>query len=320
MKKTIVIAISAISVLFLLFMLGPKPPKSMDIPDSDISDATIETIDKIIEEKEASVGDVKEKLNKGIVWLNGEKKKREFAIVYIHGFTAARYETYPLSEMIADEIDANIFYTRLKAHGLTHGETFGETKTVDWLLDVKEAYDVGKIIGSNVIFIGASTGCPLITYFVSKINQDVSHVIFISPNFKPKNPRTEIVLMPWGTVLAQMFGEQRISNTIRNEDHAYHWTSDYPKSGAFPMMGAVQLARNADFSSIKMPILVMYTEEDDIINTEVIPYYFDKIASTQKKLIKYENGDQHIFVGNLTTPENNDEVAEIITEFIISTN
>ncbi|MDD4273595.1 MAG: hypothetical protein PHG14_07705 [Desulfobacter postgatei] len=37
--------------------------------------------------------------------------------VYIHGFSATRKETAPLSDLVAKTLNANLFYTRLSGHG-----------------------------------------------------------------------------------------------------------------------------------------------------------------------------------------------------------
>ena len=63
--------------------------------------------------------------------------------------------------MLGKELNANIFFTRLRGHGLD-GEALAEATFDDWMIDTNEAIDIGNAIGDKLILIGCSTGCSLI--------------------------------------------------------------------------------------------------------------------------------------------------------------
>ena len=58
----------------------------------------------------------------------------QWAVVYIHGFSASRMETAPLADTIATALGANLFYARLAGHG-RGGAAMGEPSVQDWLAD-----------------------------------------------------------------------------------------------------------------------------------------------------------------------------------------
>ena len=56
---------------------------------------------------------------KRITWFQGKENSRtEFAVIYLHGFSATRQELSPVPELLATKLQANLFETRLHGHGL----------------------------------------------------------------------------------------------------------------------------------------------------------------------------------------------------------
>ena len=94
--------------------------------------------------------------DKKIFWYNKNRSKTEYSIVYIHGFSATRQEIVPVCDIVADNIKANIFYTRLTAHG-QGPEKFAKVTVNDWLNDTHEAIEIGRRIGNEVILISCLT-------------------------------------------------------------------------------------------------------------------------------------------------------------------
>lgn len=56
---------------------------------------------------------------KAIVWADSRRREpTDLTVVYLRGFSATRRETWPLAERLASGLGANLFYTRLRGHGL----------------------------------------------------------------------------------------------------------------------------------------------------------------------------------------------------------
>ena len=53
---------------------------------------------------------------KRIRWSAG-REPTDYAIVYLHGFSATRQELAPMLDRLADALGANLFETRLAGHG-----------------------------------------------------------------------------------------------------------------------------------------------------------------------------------------------------------
>ena len=119
-----------------------------------------------------------------MLWAQGNGVKSKTSLVFIHGFSASQVETHPVIDLIAAELNANVFFTRLRGHG-QDGRALAEATYEQLLDDTIEAIEIGKLIGNNVVLIGCSTGCSLIHIALNQ-NHDIRAAIYISPNFGPK--------------------------------------------------------------------------------------------------------------------------------------
>ncbi|TIL79433.1 MAG: alpha/beta hydrolase, partial [Mesorhizobium sp.] len=117
MGRRIVLAVLGLAVVFsMAFVLGPRVPVDTKIrfDPSAIGDDP----QAYLAREEAAVPNIRDGLEKEIIWANPMvHAKTPLAIVYIHGFSASKGEVRPLPDDVADELDANLFYTRLTGHG-----------------------------------------------------------------------------------------------------------------------------------------------------------------------------------------------------------
>ena len=130
----------------------------------------------------------------------GDSVRTPYSVVYLHGFSATRQETAPLSEQVARALGANLFETRLTGHGLP-GDSLDGVTARDWLEDAVEAFEIGRALGDSVIVIGTSTGGTLGAWLATMpaIADDGLHsLVLISPNFGPVD-RAAALLMPPST-------------------------------------------------------------------------------------------------------------------------
>src|SRR5262249_45000757 len=124
--------------------------------------AAANDLEAYITAREDSVAGVKPAARKGIRWRDANHKTRTpIAIVYLHGFSATRAELSPVVEHAADSLGANVFFTRLAAHGRVDGEGFASVSPQQWIDDAREALAIGRRLGDRVVVIGTSTGALL---------------------------------------------------------------------------------------------------------------------------------------------------------------
>jgi len=303
MKKKIFIAFGSVITIFLISLPITRYRLEEKITPPSLP-SSITQLDSYLSQSEAKFGDVVDGAEKKIFWANGKQEQTEYSIVYIHGFSASRPEMVPLPDLIAKDVKANIFYTRLTGHARTK-EAFSQSSTNDWLNDAVEALEIGKRIGKNVIIMGSSTGCTLAIWLASKeeFHKDITSLVFISPNFYPQSKLTKLFLYPAGVEFAKLvYGKERYWEPP-NEAMKKYWNHNYRWEAITTMMVLVEHIQDIAYEKIHTPSLFIYTEQDKVVDTNEIVKKFDRIGTKDKILLNLKQVPDHVMAGNIRSPE-----------------
>ena len=302
-----------------IWVLGPLEPAKIDAKfDSHVLGIDL---DKYLSIKERYFSDITKGVEKRIIWANKVGKKTPLSIIYIHGFSATSEEVRPVPDQIANNLKANLFYTRLTGHG-RGSMAMSEPKVSDWMSDVAEAIAIGRRIGQKIVVISTSTGSTLSAAAALDpiLRKDIAGFIFISPNFGINNPMAELLTWPaarwWVPIIA---GKMRHSHP-RNKKHSKFWTTSYPTVATIPMAAIVKTVTEQDFSRVSIPALFYYSLEDKVVD----PQKTIKIASKwggNKKTINVTMTEQddiysHIITGDIVSPNQTKFTIQEITKWI----
>ncbi len=303
--------------LGLLFALALLPGPVIDLPaemgrvdlPSDLS-----TLEDYIAAGEAGYPNLTAGAEKTIAWNQGKRERTHLALVYVHGFGAGRREISPVVEQVGEGVGANVFFTRLKGHGLGP-DGFKGIGVTDWVQDLSEAVAVGQAMANRVIVVATSTGAALAVWAASR-GANIDGLILVSPNFYPADRRAALITWPWGRLWVRIFVGKYREFTPVSELQRRYWTCRQHTDGLFAMMGAVLLARSADLSRLVQPTLILYTDMDDVISLPEMRKAFDRIGSENKKMRRIADGCHHVLAGAATCPRTVDETARIMVDFI----
>jgi pimeloyl-ACP methyl ester carboxylesterase len=291
-----------VSSLFY-FYPGPTIGPVGGILDAIESIEKLEDLERFIARRESKVQTIKPGLSKGIVWADPVKKdKRPLSIVYLHGFSASRGEMYPVMDEVARDLGANLFYTRLTAHGLEDGEGFAAVTPQDWIDDAREALAIAKRLGDRVILVGMSTGAPLALHlaFENLSSDDIAAMVLISPNHYPADSRVVFASGPLGRFIARLsIGTHRVLNPMTKAEKAI-WTPKYRSEGVTAMVNLVTYVYYLDLTKIKTPALTLYTHKDKIVNLELVKSRHEQLGSTFKRIVDMPEAKNHYFAGYAT--------------------
>jgi len=264
----------------------------------------IENLDSLLEDQEKMVKGLRSGTEKKIFWAGESGVKSQTSIVFIHGFSASRIETYPVIDLIATELNANVFFTRLKGHG-QDGQALAEATYEQLLDDTIEAIEIGKSIGDNVVLIGCSTGCSLIHIALDQ-DQDIKAAIYISPNFGPKPIKGQALRIPGAKFLVPMIFGQEHSIEAKNDEYATCWTTKYPTTVLFTIKTTVLAAHQVDHRAIRVPIMMWFSDEDKVVNAKwtrkIASMMGDNVTLQNPSLTEQDDPSCHGIVGDILSP------------------
>ena len=309
-----------VALLVVVYLVGPRNAFGPDEPTPREAPPTqLSALDGWIARQEAVFPDIRPGNAKGVVWHGQPGQKTPWSLVFVHGYSASRMEVAPLPDRVAQALGANVFYTRLVGNGRT-GEAMGEATVQDWLADVVEAVRIGQALGDRVLVMGVSTGATLATWLALRPEgRDVDAYVFMSPNYGPKDKRSELINGPWGQQLAlALEGEMRgqPSSDPREEQG---WTNRHATRALFPMMALVKRVRESDLSAFQAPVLVLYSQRDQTVDPQEIERTFARFGSPRKVLehVTYsESVRQHVLAGDIKAPQATEPMAAQIVDWI----
>jgi esterase/lipase len=306
-------------LLVVVFLLGPRPR----VEERWAAPNLPEELDAYLDVHEASVPALRVGDEKGIVrHVPGSRDTTELALVYLHGFSADRHEVEPLITRVASEVGANVFFTRLTGHG-RNGAAMADAKVVDWFDDAAEAFTIGAALGRRVVLVGTSTGGTLATWAATRpeVEGRLAALVLISPNFHPRDHSARILLAPWGGLIARLTAGDSRCFEPASEEQERHWTTCYPISALEPMMALVEHVRRMDLSAIDVPVLVVYSPQDEVVDPLETERSIQSMTSARVEVWRYEGAEdpsQHLLAGDILSPGSTGALANRIERFLAS--
>ena len=310
--------LSVLGIAAAVFLAGPRYDAGPDTPAARTAPPqNLQALDAWLAAQEALPG-IKPGTAKSIVWAGAAGQRTPWSVVYLHGFSASRLETAPMTEEVAKALGANVFYARLSGHGLPPA-ALGAATVQDWLADAREALQIGRQLGDKVLLISSSTGSTLATWLGTRgLDSDVAGHVFLSPNFGPKDPRADLLIGPWGGSIARAILGPDTGWTPASEAEANAWTTRYPTLSLLPMMALVQNVRESPLERFSAPVLVLYSPKDRVVEPQQTLSAVARFASTIKDTVAVDFSDapdQHVLAGAIKAPAATAPMARAIVDW-----
>jgi len=251
-------------VLCIIYILGPKPQTPVyktDLPN--IPDDTTALI-KYVAANEA-LHKIKPDNEARIVWANDAvKNETDYAIVYLHGYSASQEEGNPVHRNIAKQFGCNLYLSRLSQHGIDTADALQNLTADNYWESAKEAYAIGKQLGKKVILMGTSTGSSLALQLAATY-PDIAGLILMSPNIEINDPNAWILNNHWGLQIARLVvGSKYRDITGRSAQYNQYWNTHYRLESAVALEELLETAMtNNTFNKVSQPTLVLYYYKDE---------------------------------------------------------
>ena len=322
MKLFIGTLLSLTIVLIVLYFIGPKPAT----PDYTTKLPKVPVLAAL--PNYVALQESKYKVKPGneaeIIWADNLKQvQTEYAVVYLHGFSASKEEGNPAYQHLAKSLKANMYLARLADHGL---DTIApmEYFTADRLWESgKEAYAIGRKLGKKVILVGTSTGGSLALQLAAAY-PEVNSLVLMSPNIAINDSKAWLLNNPWGLQIARKVtgGDER---KVDGKSLAYKkfWYTNYRLESVVQLEEMLESSMTtALFEKVKQPVLMLYyykneVEQDPVVKVEAMLKMFDELSTPlkDKQKIALPKAGNHV-IGSVITSKDIEGVAQAMNGFI----
>jgi len=310
LRKGLLFLIIILLGLLIIYLLGPRTQyeKVNPKPLSELN-IGIDQIQSYVDQQESAISNIKPDNHSQFIWSDKESKT-EYAVLYLHGYSASHAECQPILSNFSKNFAVNTYMPRLALHGLDDVDAF-ENLTPELLVNsAKEAIRVAKTIGEKIIIISTSTGSTLATYLAAH-DPTVHGLIMTAPNFDLYDSNSHLMLKPWGKqILKKMVGSDYRTWDTTSEAQKY-WTTKNRIEGLIALRSLLnQTMTDETFAKINIPVFVGYYYKnsrsfDKIISIDAIKAFGNKIKTpdAKKVIIPISTAKGHVISSMYMNPE-----------------
>jgi alpha-beta hydrolase superfamily lysophospholipase len=320
-KRALLLIIITILIVYLVGPEEPKPKLNLDLPSLS---SDLNTLESVILKREEALN-VKKDNESRFVWMNDTLKERtDWALLYLHGFSASWYEGYPVNVEFARQFGCNAYFPRLAAHGIDTTEALIDM-TPDALWEsAKEALLIARKIGRRVVVMGTSTGGTLALKLAAEYPEYVDGLILYSPNVRINNPAAFLLSKPWGLQIARMIykSNYRITNDDFDSKECQYWNCKYRLEAVVFLQQLVEKTMKKEvFERITCPVFLGYyykndENQDQVVRVDAAIKMFKQLGTPDdlKTEMAFPEAGDHIIASELFS-KSVDDVREATFQF-----
>ena len=288
-------------VFTVVYFSGPRPstPKyTNDLPAILAGGAALE---EYVAKKEARFK-LKPDNEARILWANDSAKQvTEYAVVYLHGFSASQEEGDPVHYEFAQKFGCNLYLSRLDAHGIDTTEPLINFTAAGAWNSAKEAYAIGRQLGKKVILLSTSTGGSLALKLAAEY-PEIAGLILLSPNIEINDPNAWLLNNHWGLQIANLIkGKYNVAGDT-TPIYAQYWNKKYRMEATVQLEELLESTMKAStFNKVKQPTLLLYyfkdeDHQDKVVKVSAMKRMFNQLGTpeNQKWQLAIPNAGDHV--------------------------
>jgi pimeloyl-ACP methyl ester carboxylesterase len=305
-------------LIFGLYFLGPKPDRAVLNPSQPQVPESADALENYVAARE-SPHKIKPGNGATIVWYDSIRRKTEYAVVYLHGFSASREEGEGIHRRFAETFGCNLFLSRLADHGIDTTESLMLFTADRAWNSAKEALAIGRMLGEKVIIMSTSTGGTLALMLAAAFPDQVHALINLSPNIAINNPASFLLNDPWGLYIARMVKGGKYNVTGASEEKAKYWNQKYRLESVVQLQELIESSMHSKtFRAIHQPSLTLYyyrneREQDPEVKVSAMLEMHERLGTPDSLKVEkaIPTAGAHVLGSHLTSADVESAYAEV---------
>jgi pimeloyl-ACP methyl ester carboxylesterase len=306
--------------LIIIYLLGPSPASPRYNKELPYVPAGADSLEGYIRANE-SQHRLKPDNEARIVWAHDSaRQKTEYAIVYLHGFSASQAEGDPVHRDIAAKFGCNLYLSRLAEHGIDTVDAMINLTADEYWESAKQALEIGRRLGQKLILMGTSTGGTLAIQLAATYPGEVQALVLLSPNIAINDPNAWLLNNHWGLQIARMvLGSDYVDSKNQSQAVQQYWYTHYRVEAAAALEELLETTMNKEmFREVKQPTLLLYyykdaVHQDSTVKVSALLNMFDELGTPPglKQKQAMPNTGNHVIGSSLKSHDVNGVESEI---------
>ncbi len=288
-------------VFTVVYFLGPRPSTPKYTTELPTIQASGPALDEYVARQEARFK-IKPDNEARILWANDSSKAvTEYAVVYLHGFSASQEEGDPVHFDFAQKFGCNLYLSRLDAHGIDTSEQLVNFTADGVWQTAKEAFAIGKQLGKKVILLSTSTGGTLALKLAAEY-PEIAGLILLSPNIEINDPNAWLLNNHWGLQIARLVKGRYHVVADTTATYAQYWNNRYRMEATVQLEELLESTMKAStFHKVTQPTLLLYyfkdeDHQDEVVKVSAMKRMFNQISTPAalKRQVPIPNAGDHV--------------------------
>jgi pimeloyl-ACP methyl ester carboxylesterase len=248
----------------------------------------------------------------------------EYAIVYLHGFSASQEEGNPVHRNVAAHFGCNLYLSRLAEHGIDTTDQLINLTSDNYWESAKEALFIGKKLGKKVILMGTSTGGTQALQLAATYPDDVAAIILYSPNIEINDPNAYLLNNPWGLQIARLVKGGKLNYPADTRPiYSEYWNRPYRLEAVVNLQEMLETTMTKEtFSKITQPVLMLYYYQDEehqdkVVRVDAMKKMFEQLATPANMKVEkaVSNAGNHVLGSPIMSKDIDNVQKETISFF-----
>lgn len=297
--------------ILVLYWVGPNPADPVYTNDLPVLSDSPQQLEMYVAEQEKK-HPIKPDNQARIVWNNDSlKNTTEYALVYLHGFSASQEEGNPVHRNLAKAFGCNLYLARLAEHGIDTSDALLNYTAEGLWQTAKEAYAIGKKLGKKVILMGTSTGGTVALQLAAAF-PEIAGIILYSPNIAINDPNAWLLNNPWGLQIARLVKGSNF-NTAGQDDSTYkkYWNHTYRLEATVQLQELLETTMvPATFGAVRQPVLALYyfkdeSNQDKVVKVSAIQKMMQELGTPDslKRSVAMANAGNHVLASPIVSKD-----------------